>query len=105
MAEAPPVDHTPLVDALESHYQGRLKALEGEVVEAEGLLREAVDRFAAIKMDAQRAHSCFRLGELLASTGRPGAAAALASARSLFEQLGATAWVERVDAVRAPVAA
>ncbi len=99
-----PVDRTPLLDAIEAVSRGRICALDGDLEEAETLLRDAVRRFELIEVPFEQGRALYDLGRVLVSIGRPEAAAALAEARELFVQLGAQPWTERVDAVAVPAA-
>jgi class 3 adenylate cyclase/tetratricopeptide (TPR) repeat protein len=102
---ARPVDRTPLLDAIEALSRGRLHALDGDILEAEPLLRDAARRFELLHMSFEEARALYELGRELVSAGRPeDAAATLAQARTIFEQLGASPWTERVDAVATVVA-
>ena len=99
---APPVDRTPFTDALVLAARGRLSGLHGDLDVADELLRDAIRRLDALEYRVPQARTLFRLGELLASAGRTGAADALAESRAIFVELGADAWVERIDALRVP---
>ncbi len=99
---APPVDHLPLTDALVLVARGRLRGLDGDVDGAESLLREGIARLGEIESRVPQARSLLRLGEILAAGDQPEAAEVLAEARAMFLELGADAWVARVDAVRVP---
>jgi len=101
---AGPVDRTPLLDAVETVSRGRMCALDGDVQEAEALLRDAARQFDLLHIPFEQARVLFDLGRVLVSAGGPDAAVALAEARELFLQLGAQAWTERVDAVAVPAA-
>ena len=101
---ARPGDRTPLLDAIEAVSRGRMCALDGDVEEAENLLRDAARRFDVMHMPFEQARALYDLGRVLVSAGRPDAAAAFAEAREFFVQLGAQPWTERVDAVAVPAA-
>ena len=99
--EAPPVQHTPLIEAIAAHYRGRLLALDGDFDEAEPMLHAAAARYEELDARFELARALLRLGELLA-VGRPADAAdPLEQARQIFASLGARPWLARIDAVGA----
>ena len=101
---ARPGDRTPLLDGIEAVSRGRMCALDGDVEEAETLLRAAARRFKLLQFPFEHGRALYNLGRVLVSAGRPDAAAVLAEARELFVELGAQPWTERVDAVAVPAA-
>ena len=97
---ARPVDRTPLLDAIEAVARGRRHALDGDVRQAEPLLRDAARRFELMNMSFEQARALYDLGCTLVSAEQPEeAAATLTNARMIFAQLGASPWTELVDAV------
>ena len=105
VAAAAPVERTPLLVAIEEASRGRTEALDGNLAEAEDLLRDAARRFEQLDMPLEQGRALYHLGRALAAAGTPEGAATLQQARSIFEQLGARPWTDRVDAVGAAVVA
>jgi class 3 adenylate cyclase/tetratricopeptide (TPR) repeat protein len=102
---ASPVDRTPLLMAIEAAALGRAQALDGDLVEALRLLRDAARRFEQIDMPLEEGRALYHLGRALVSVDDAESAATLQQARSIFERLGAHLWTDRVDAVAVPVVA
>ena len=96
----PPSERTPRLLAHEARFQGRLLALRGDREAAAELLAAAVTRLRALQAPYQLAMVLVEQAEL----GVDDPAPLLAEAREIFERLGATVWLERVDAVERAVA-
>jgi tetratricopeptide (TPR) repeat protein len=93
-----------LIGAQRLRGEGLLMAYRNELPEAERLLSEAVAAFRAVGARYALARGLFDHGSVLIDVARPGdATAALQEARSLFEQLRATPWLERTDRALAPL--
>ncbi|HVC86232.1 MAG TPA: adenylate/guanylate cyclase domain-containing protein [Gaiellaceae bacterium] len=106
-AHTRPVDHSPLLDAWDAHYRGRLHGLEGDQEAAKRSLRAALEAFRALALPFEQGRTLLELGYVLAAGGRSGdAETALAEAAAIFERLGAKPWLDRVAAAgRSPVGA
>ncbi|SRR5260221_13795516 len=101
---ARPVDRTPLLDAIATMSRGCLHALVGDVQKAEPLLRDAARHFELLNMLFDQARALYELGCALDTAEQPDeAAATLTQARTIFAQLGASPWTERVNAVTSAV--
>jgi class 3 adenylate cyclase/tetratricopeptide (TPR) repeat protein len=93
-----------LIVAQRLRGEGLLMAYRNELPEAERLLSEASAGFRSVDAPYALARSLLDLASVLIDVGRPGdATAALQEARSLFEQLRATPWLERTDLALAPL--
>jgi class 3 adenylate cyclase/tetratricopeptide (TPR) repeat protein len=88
-----PSDQTPLLEAYAARSRGRLLALRGDQEGAAELLDRAVDGFRAVETPYPLGMTLVAQAEL--GTGDP--VPLLAEAREIFERLGATVWLERVD--------
>ena len=86
--------------AQEARLRGRLRALRDDRDGAAELLARAVDQFRALQTPYPLAIALVEQAEL----GPEDSAALLAEAREIFERLGATPWLERVDAAERAVA-
>jgi len=91
--QLPASERTPLLIAQEARLRGRLRALRDDRDGAAELLARAVDQFRALQTP-------YPLAIALVEDS----AALLAEAREIFERLGATPWLERVDAAERAVA-
>ncbi|HLY85461.1 MAG TPA: adenylate/guanylate cyclase domain-containing protein [Gaiellaceae bacterium] len=91
----PPSEQTPRLVAQEARFRGRLLALRGDRDGAAELLSGAVDGLRELEMPYYVAISLAELAEL----GVDNPAPLLAEARDIFERLGATPWLERLDAL------
>jgi class 3 adenylate cyclase/tetratricopeptide (TPR) repeat protein len=95
-----PVERTPLVEALHDRFRGRLLALRGDRDGAAELLASAVDGLRELGTPYFLAIALVEHAEL----GVDDPAPLLAEAREIFERLGATPWLERVEAAERAVA-
>ncbi len=87
-------------------YRGRLAALRGDVAEAEDRYERAAGRFREISVPFSMALTLLEHGELLTRENRaPEAAPLLDEAHGIFERLGASPSLERLDAIYAVVTA
>jgi tetratricopeptide (TPR) repeat protein len=93
-----------LIGAQRLRCRGLLDAHRGDQANAERSLSEAVTMLRAVGDPYALARSLLDHGSILSALGRPGdATAALQEARTLFEELRATPWIERTDAMLAPL--
>lgn len=84
--------------------RGRLQELHGDQA-AEATLVDAVTKLRTGASPFPLARGLLDLGALMTERGRPQEAASLLQeAHSIFAGLRATPWVERTDALTAPVA-
>jgi len=84
--------------------RGLLEAQRGVPANAERAHSDAVSMFRTASDPYPLARSLLDHGAILIELGRPGeATAALQEARSLFEELRAAPWIERTNALLAPV--
>ncbi len=105
-AELPPALRPPLLRSGQERLSGLLASKRGDLRGADQNLAAAVGELRAIEAP-------FHLGQVLidhaavrrALGNDEEAAALLAEARTIFERLGATPWIERVDAGGSTVAA
>jgi hypothetical protein len=96
----------PLLEPPRLHAQARVLIDGGEDEAAEVVLREATERLRGLQTPYLLARCLHDLAALLRRQDRDAEASPLLhEARELFTQLGATVWIERVDALRAPAAA
>jgi class 3 adenylate cyclase/tetratricopeptide (TPR) repeat protein len=95
-----PSDRTRLLIAQEARFRGRLLALRGNSPDAAELFSRAVADFREIHTPYYLAMALVEQAEL----GVDDPAPLLAEAREIFERLGATPWLERVDATERAVA-
>ena len=87
-------------------YRGRLAALRGDVAEAEDRYERAAGRFREISVPFSMALTLLEHGELLTRENRASEAAPLLDeAHGIFERLGASPSLERLDAIYAVVTA
>jgi class 3 adenylate cyclase/tetratricopeptide (TPR) repeat protein len=91
----PPSDPTPLLIAQETRFRGRLLALRGSSPEAAELLAHSAAAFREIQTPYYLGMALTEQAEL----GVDDPAPLLAEAREIFERLGATPWLERIDAL------
>jgi len=94
-----PSDRTPLLAAQGTRFRGRLLIARGDSERAGEHLARAVEMFRDVPMPYYLAMALVEQAEL----GADDAASLLAEARQIFERLGATPWLERVDAVERAV--
>jgi class 3 adenylate cyclase/tetratricopeptide (TPR) repeat protein len=94
-----PSDQSPLLTAYAARFRARLLDLRGDRDAAAALRVHAIDQFRALETPH---HVAFTLLEQ-AEAGSGDTAMLLAEAREIFERLGATPWVERVDAAERAV--
>ena len=94
-----PVERRAHVTGCVATARGRLAALDGDCAGAELYLREALAAFGVAQMAFKEAQARYYLGRELELLDE------LARARSAFVKLRARPWIERVDAVGAPVSA
>jgi len=99
LAQLSPSERTPLLVAEEARFRGRLLALRGDRQGAAELLARAVEGFRALHTPYALAIALVEQAELGAEDPAP----LLAEAREIFERLGATPWIERVDAAERAV--
>jgi class 3 adenylate cyclase/tetratricopeptide (TPR) repeat protein len=99
VARLRPSDRTALLNAQETRFRGRLLALRGDREDAATLLAQAVADFRALQMPYYLAIELLEQAELAIDDPAP----LLAEAREIFERLGATPWLERVDAAERAV--
>jgi class 3 adenylate cyclase/tetratricopeptide (TPR) repeat protein len=95
----PPSERTPRLVAQEARFRSRLLALRGDRDGAAELLARAVDGFRALQTPYPLAMALVEQAEL----GVDDPAPLLAEAREIFERLGATPWLDRVDALERAV--
>jgi tetratricopeptide (TPR) repeat protein len=102
-----PGQRMPLLDAEAQWAAGRLAAQRGDTVTAGRALQRAVDLLSKMESPFSLARAQLEYAELLFVTGDPdGVAARLRDeAARVFEQLRATPWLERAEALRSAVAA
>ncbi|HEU5215411.1 MAG TPA: adenylate/guanylate cyclase domain-containing protein [Gaiellaceae bacterium] len=96
----PRSERTPRPLAQEARFRGRLLALRGDREGAAELLARAVEGFRALQTPYPLAIALAEQAEL--GVGDP--ATLLAESREIFERLGATPWLERLDALQRAVA-
>jgi hypothetical protein len=97
---------SPALRGVRLRAAGLLHRQEGRTADAESQLSSAVESLRRAGTPYPLARTLFDLGSLLAEQQHHDEAAPrLAEARRLFGQLQAQPWVERVDAVLAPVEA
>jgi hypothetical protein len=95
----PSVRWSPMIDALVRQAKARLAAARGEPDEADALFGSAIERFGEIGSPFLLATALTYRAEWLEAQRRPEeAATARNEARSIFESLGATVWLDRLDA-------
>ena len=93
-----------LIGAQRLRCRGLLEAHRGGPAAAERTLSDAVSTFRTASDPYALARSLRDHGSILIELGRPGeATAALQEARSLFEGLRAEPWLERINALLAPL--
>ena len=85
---------------IEARFQGRLLAQRGDREGASDLLTRAVAGLRALQTPYPLAMALVEQAEL----GVDDPVSLLAEAREIFERLGATPWLERVDAAERAVA-
>jgi class 3 adenylate cyclase/tetratricopeptide (TPR) repeat protein len=95
-----PSDQSPLLAAYAARFRARLLELRGDRDAASALRARAIDEFRALETPHHVAITLLEQAE--AGVGDTGAL--LAEAREIFERLGATPWLERVDAAERAVA-
>jgi len=95
----PPSERTPRLVAQEARFRGRLLALRGDRVGAAELLGRAVDGFRALQTPYPLAMALVEQAEV----GESDPAPLLVEAREIFERLGATPWLERVEGLERAV--
>jgi hypothetical protein len=97
-----PAQLIPLLDAEATRGRARLMVLEGETDAARQWFRRAIDLFRELETPFFLARAQLEIAELLAAADEdPGAI--LDEARSTFESLRATPWLERAEALRPAV--
>jgi class 3 adenylate cyclase/tetratricopeptide (TPR) repeat protein len=92
--QLPPSERTPRLLAQEARFRGRLLALRGDREDAADLLARAAEGLRALQTPYPLAMALVEQAEL----GVDDPAPLLAEAREIFERLGATPWLERIDA-------
>jgi tetratricopeptide (TPR) repeat protein len=106
VAGLPPALRTPLLRSGAARLEGLLAARRGEAKTADERLATAARELDEIEAPFNLAQIQLEHAEVLGSMGRAEEAATLlASARGVFEQLGARPWLERADAFEAGVLA
>jgi class 3 adenylate cyclase/tetratricopeptide (TPR) repeat protein len=88
-----PSERTPLLEAQEARFRGRLLAARGERDQAAEQLTLAVGMFREAATPYYLAMALVEQAE----ASRDGAAPLLAEAREIFERLGAKPWLDRID--------
>jgi hypothetical protein len=96
----PPSDRTPRLVAQEARFRGRLLALRGDLDRADEFLSRAGDGFRALRMPYPLAMVLVERAELGVADPAP----LIAEAREILERLGASLWLERLEAVERAVA-
>ena len=94
-----PSERTPLALAEGARFRGRLLALRENREEATEQFGHAIAGFREIRTPYYLAVTLVEQAEL----GGDDAAPLLAEAREIFERLGATVWLERIDALERAV--
>jgi class 3 adenylate cyclase/tetratricopeptide (TPR) repeat protein len=94
-----PSDQSPLLAAYAARFRARLLELRGDGDAAAELRARAIDEFRALEMPLHVAITLLEQAE----AGKDEPAQLLAEAREIFERLGATPWLERVDALERAV--
>ena len=94
-----PSERTPLALAEGARFRGRLLALRKNREEATEQFGHAIAGFREIRTPYYLAVTLVEQAEL----GGDDAAPLLAEAREIFERLGATVWLERIDALERAV--
>jgi tetratricopeptide (TPR) repeat protein len=97
--QLPPSERTPRLLAQEARFRGRLLAVRDEREDAAELLARAVEGFRALQTPYPLAIALVEQAELVDDP-----APLLTEAREILERLGATPWLERVDAAERAVA-
>jgi len=96
----PPGEATPAVRAIGARFSARRAALDGDGTSAEAGFVAAADIFREIEVPFDLAVVMLEHAEWLAAEGHAQEARALLDdARTIFERLRATPWLERVDRV------
>jgi tetratricopeptide (TPR) repeat protein len=95
----PPSERTPRLVTQEARFRGRLLALRDDREGATELLARAVEGLRALQTPYPLAIALLERAEL----GVDDPAPLLAEAREIFERLGATPWLERVDVAERPL--
>jgi tetratricopeptide (TPR) repeat protein len=96
----PRAERTPRLLAQEARFRGRLLALRSDREGAAELLARGVEGFRTLQTPYYLAMALVEQAEV----GENDPAPLLAEAREIFERLGATPWLERVDALERAVA-
>jgi class 3 adenylate cyclase/tetratricopeptide (TPR) repeat protein len=91
----PPSERTPRLVTQEARFRGRLLGLRGDRNGAEELLARAIEGFRALQTPYPLAMALVEQAEL--GVGDP--APLLAEAREILDRLGATPWLDRIDAL------
>ena len=95
-----------IIEAQLQRCRGLLHRRDGELVDAEMALSQSVELLRSAANPYALATTLLDRGSLLVDLGRPTEATeALREARSLFEGLRATPWIERTDRALAPLVA
>jgi tetratricopeptide (TPR) repeat protein len=101
----PPGHSSQVLQAQASRFRARLCARREEADEADRLFKRAAGLFRELAMPFYLAAVQLEHAEWLAAQGRADQAEPLlAEAREVFERLRTTPWLERCDAVLAPLA-
>jgi tetratricopeptide (TPR) repeat protein len=96
----PPGEHTQFLDGQWMRFRARLDIRRGETEHVESRFKGAEGAFREISAPFYLAASLLDHGTWLVGEGRTEEAAPLFDeARGIFERLGATPWLERLDAV------
>jgi len=96
----PPGERTQFLDAQWARFRARLDVRKGEIQDVEALFKGAVAALREISAIFHLGTTLLDFGSWLTVEGRPGDAEPLFDeARGIFERLGATPWLERLDAV------
>ena len=102
--ELKPSQLTPLLDAEATRARGRLATHKGDVEAADQHFRGAIALFRALETRFYLARAQLEHAELLSRTGRDGSSS-LDEAATVFEDLGATPWLERARRLQTAVPA
>jgi len=92
------VERSPLAEANQARFRGRLLALRGDSLDAVEALESAIQLYGGLGM---RFYETATLVELAEAGGPP----VPSEARALLERLGARPWLARIDALEGAVAA
>ncbi len=105
VAELPPARRSPLLGSAAARFEGLLAARRGDLPAADKRLAASIRQLREVEVPFNLGQALIDHAEVLRARGDDQAPALLAEARTIFERLRATPWLERVDQLESAVAA